>query len=167
MGKTWSSTQRKKYGKRKTRDHRTRASFKGRNTGVRLRTLSVDIADFQQENGEGAVPLYVTTTPKSEFIADPYLVVTGVGKTERQLESAYAKKLNGIGQRRKSLYDPLTMEELLEKEAFLKKQLQFVTTLARGFIDAEDRNSAEKIQRARGTYQRDLNALLLYLERFR
>lgn len=197
MGKTWTSEQRKKYGKRKTRNHRTRAQFKRQNPGVRLRTLEVDIRDFQDAKGnESAVPLHVTKVPASDFVADERIRKLGVCKSEKQLRKEAKRKapvhdvprkdtpltvverpspeqkvpvnLRGIGEEKYLKFNKMTRQQLDEDVAFFKKQLRFITSMSRIFRNLGDLETAERIRNSKDDYlQGELNALLLYIQRFR
>jgi len=59
MGKTYRG-HRKTRGVMKAKQHKQRAKWKSSN-GTRLRTLMVDLIDFQQEAGFGAIPLHASS----------------------------------------------------------------------------------------------------------
>ena len=62
MGKTYRGG-RKTRGVIKAKQHKQRAKWK-RSNGTRLRTLTADLIDFQQEAGFGAVPFHASSKTK-------------------------------------------------------------------------------------------------------
>jgi len=87
MGRTYRG-ERKVHGVTKTRHHKQRAKWKQRN-GTRLRTLAVDILDFQQEAGQGVVPVHALAS-KETGITQQVLLDTPV--TVLVIRRDYARK---------------------------------------------------------------------------
>lgn len=184
MGKTWSGSDRKKFGKQKTRRHRSRAKWSskngGRGTAPRLRTLAVDVAEFQLSGGELETPKVFLPTPpppapraKKDKVKKPKASSFAKRMTldleeRRVASSANTQGLKGIGVGKKKLYDDLTTTELHDRLVFYTKQCQSMTATSRGARDAGDIRLAGRI----GTEKYDflipeMNAIRLYLERFR
>lgn len=87
MGRTYRG-ERKFHGVTKTRHHKQRAKWKQRN-GTRLRTLVVDLIDFQQEAGQGSVPLHALSTRETPITQQ---VLLDVPRDILILRRDYAKK---------------------------------------------------------------------------
>lgn len=166
MGKTWSGPDRKKFGKRKTKRHRSRSKWSskngGRGTAPRLRTLAIDVAEFRLHGGELKTPRVLLPTP-----LPPPPKVRQVPMV-RLSPIPSDKELNGIGESRKTLYDSLTTAELMDRILFYTRQCRSLTAMARGAQNAGDLPSAEKIRAEKHDFfLPEMNAIRLYLERFR
>ena len=100
MGRTYRG-ERKRHGVTKTKHHKQRAKWKGKN-GTRLRTLAVDLLDFQQEAGEGAVPIHALSKSSKESSVrkvdstrsrNPlYSFLVGLSVESLRIRRDYAKK---------------------------------------------------------------------------
>lgn len=81
--------------------------------------------------------------------------------------------LNGIGQASYERLNEFTDDELARRIAFLKKQMNFLTVLAREFHKQNDMSAADALRQSKyddskGTaLQSELNLLILYQQRFR
>ena len=112
MGKTWSGADRKKFGKQKTKRHRSRAKWSskngGRGTAPRLRTLITDVAEFHMSGGEVKVPEVLQRKSEPPMPMPKRKVQMKVQMKLRKNTPPLYKELNGIGHERKALYDALT-----------------------------------------------------------
>lgn len=180
MGKTWSGPDRKRFGKQKTKRHRSRSKWSSKNGGrgiaPRLRTLAVDIAEFRLSGGEVEVPKVLlptpSPTPPKAKKSTPKRKKSRI-KFDRQTsadskEKRQASSFKGIGESRKVFYDSLTTAELRDRVVFYTKQCQSLTATARGAQDTGDLSLARKVRAEKyDFFIPEMNTIRLYLERFR
>lgn len=184
MGKTWSGPDRKKFGRRKTKRHKARSKWSAKNGGrqqaPRLRTLEVDLREFQAIKGDSELPLMVSlpapedppkktkrSAPEDPPKRSPKKKVRFDQQLERDVKEN-RRSLTGIGLDKKRLYDQLPTPELTERIEFYRRQCQFLTASARSATKAGDPELATKIRKEKDAFLiPEMNSLRLYLERFR
>jgi hypothetical protein len=185
MGKTWSGPDRHKFGKRKTKRHRSRSKWSqkngGRGNAPRLRSLAVDLAEFEQAGGtvqalpfpeEEKVPpkgsLKKEKKPKEKKPSRKSRFQKQLERDQGLVADTLANPLKGIGEERKKIYDALTTNELVERIDFYTRQCSFLTASARGAATHGDQKLAEKLRGEKGVFLiPEMNAIRLYLHRFR
>ena len=158
MSKSWSNRTRKRHGKSKTKDHKSRSKWASRNGGVRLRTLNVDITEFQEAKGE-ALP--VTEEPKEHKKTRRKSERRAQRKAPRRppLAPKKKKKPPAIFWKRKGLYDQLSTKELNDRYEFYWRQAQFSALMLRF-----GNRSGSQMFRA---FNDELKWINLYLQEFR
>lgn len=129
MGKTWRSPTRKSFGKKKTKDHRSRSAWARRNNNAaRLRTLNVDLADFNDEKGIQAPTVDETSKNKARKAGRK----RPLSKKPKPVPKIQSRQYSqSVPRKKKRLYSLLKTKELRNRLVFYQRQAKFAALMLR------------------------------------